>query len=137
FSSGGIAPQGTATLLNQGIETDSGFQGTSQLVVQLYPGYSSATIPIASLESDLSSAGFFDCFFAHTNTGHYAKVLVTAWTSSTMTLKFTTFGVSGGTTSTPPTITAIRNNSSNIFAGLPNYGIAPSSIFLIIGSGLA
>jgi uncharacterized protein (TIGR03437 family) len=52
-------------------------------------------------------------------------------------LLFTTFGVSGGGTSGPPAITAIRNNSSNIFAGFPNYGIAPSSIFVIAGTGLA
>ena len=78
-----------------------------------------------------------DSFFVHTNGGHYAKVLVTASSSSTITLMFTTFGVSGGTANGPPTITAIRNNSSGIAAGLPNYGIAPSSIFVVTGTGLA
>lgn len=36
-----------------------------------------------------------------------------------------------------PTITQILNNSSGIPKGAPNYGIAPSSIFIVTGSGLA
>jgi uncharacterized protein (TIGR03437 family) len=36
-----------------------------------------------------------------------------------------------------PTITAVVNNSSQIPAGVPNSGIAPSSIFIVMGSGLA
>jgi uncharacterized protein (TIGR03437 family) len=36
-----------------------------------------------------------------------------------------------------PTITAVLNNSSRIPAGYPNSGIAPSSLFVIQGSGLA
>jgi uncharacterized protein (TIGR03437 family) len=36
-----------------------------------------------------------------------------------------------------PTITQILNNSSGIPPGLPNYGIAPSSIFIVTGTGLA
>ena len=36
-----------------------------------------------------------------------------------------------------PTITDILNNSSGTPRGLPNYGIAPSSIFIVTGTGLA
>jgi len=36
-----------------------------------------------------------------------------------------------------PTITQILNNSSGTPKGMPNYGIAPSSIFVVTGSGLA
>jgi uncharacterized protein (TIGR03437 family) len=36
-----------------------------------------------------------------------------------------------------PTITHILNNSSGTPPGLPNYGIAPSSIFIVTGTGLA
>ncbi|HEY1159743.1 MAG TPA: hypothetical protein VGE83_03885, partial [Terracidiphilus sp.] len=135
FSSAGIAPLGAATTLNVGIQTAAGFAATSQLVVELYPGYSTATIATAALETTVGP--LTDMFFVHTNGGHWAKVLVTGSTSSTITLMFTTFGVTGGATTGPPTITAIRNNSSNIFAGFPNYGIAPSSIFVIVGTGLA
>ncbi len=133
-SSGGIAPQGAATAVNALLTTVAGFTGVSPLVVQLYSGYSSATIPAATL----AKAGpLMDSFFVHTNGGHYAKVLVIASSSSTITLMFTTFGVSGGAASGPPTIASIRNNSSGIAASLPNYGIAPSSIFVVTGTGLA
>src|SRR6185437_5622984 len=43
-----------------------------------------------------------------------------------------TYAVAAG-----PAITAIQNNSSLISSGLPNYGIAPSSLFVIKGTGLA
>jgi uncharacterized protein (TIGR03437 family) len=36
-----------------------------------------------------------------------------------------------------PAITQILNNSSGTPPGLPNYGIAPSSIFIVVGTGLA
>src|SRR5271154_3009663 len=36
-----------------------------------------------------------------------------------------------------PAITQILNNSSGTPAGLPNYGIAPSSLFIVTGTGLA
>lgn len=38
---------------------------------------------------------------------------------------------------TGPTITQILNNSSGTPPGLPNYGIAPSSIFIVTGGDLA
>src|ERR1700733_9981662 len=36
----------------------------------------------------------------------------------------------------PPTITQLQNNYSFIQPGLPNYGIAPGSLFIIRGVGL-
>src|SRR5262252_3480747 len=36
-----------------------------------------------------------------------------------------------------PAITQILNNSSGTPPGLPNYGIAPSSIFIVVGTALA
>jgi uncharacterized protein (TIGR03437 family) len=132
FSSAGMTPQGTATAINI---YDSWplaqFNTISVLVVELLPGYSTSTIPTATLKVG-------DVFGVHTNGGHWAKVIVTVAGGTSITLQFTTFGVAASTGSGgPPTITAIINNSSGITAGLPNYGIAPSSIFAIIGSGLA
>ncbi len=131
FSAAGIAPVGSAKLINIGFCTTASFNEFSQLVVQLYPGYSTAPISLATLTS------LPDCFFVHTNGGHWAKLFVTGSATGSITLLTTTFGVTGTGTGGPPTITAIRNNSSNIFSGSPNYGIAPSSIFVIIGTGLA
>ena len=135
FSSSGMTPQGAATAANRGFEEASGFASLSQPVVALWPGYSTATIPTATLET--VEGPLTDAFYVHTNGGHYAKVLVTASTSSTITLMFTTFGVSGGGATGPPAVTAIQNNSSGISAGFPSYGIAPSSLFVVIGTGLA
>jgi len=42
-----------------------------------------------------------------------------------------------GALAVPPTIAQILNNSSTIPKGAPNYGIAPSSIFIVTGTGLA
>ncbi len=36
-----------------------------------------------------------------------------------------------------PAITAVQNNYSYILPNLPNYGIAPGSLFVIVGTGLA
>ncbi len=76
-------------------------------------------------------------FAIHTNGGNYAKVLITAVSSSSITVQFTTYGASGGAPAGSPTISRIQNNYSNVVAGLPNYGIAPSTLFVIYGTGLA
>jgi len=75
-----------------------------------------------------------DLFGAFTNGGNTAGVLVTAKSGGSITLQFITF-----ITPVPigPAITAIVNNSSFIPPGFPNYGIAPSSLFQVIGSGLS
>lgn len=133
WNASGITPQGNATAVNmQPFTTEAAFTGLTSLVVSLWPGYSKATIPASTVIT-------FDEFAVHTNGGHYAKVFVTAASANSITLEYTTFGVSGGSggTAGPPTITQILNNSSRVPAGFPNYGIAPSSIFVIIGTGLA
>ncbi len=134
WTASGITPQGKATALN--IYTNwpiAQFGTISVFLVSLVPGYSNATIPPSKLNVG-------DVIGVHTNGGHWAKIIVTATSSTTITLQFTTFGVAAGPGSGnagPPTITAVVNNSSLIPAGLPNAGIAPSSIFIVIGSGLA
>lgn len=136
FSSSGIAPVGSATMINRGAILLDQFNILNLLEVELWPGYSTAPITLATLET--SALVGADAFYVHTNGGHYSAVWVVSGNSSSITLMFITFGVAGGGSSGgPPAITAIRNNSSNIFAGFPNYGITPSSIFIIIGSGLA
>jgi uncharacterized protein (TIGR03437 family) len=76
-------------------------------------------------------------FAVYTNAGHYAKILITAVSSSSITIQFTTYGATGGVAPGSPTISKIQNNYSNVVAGLPNYGIAPSTLFVIYGTGLA
>jgi uncharacterized protein (TIGR03437 family) len=76
-------------------------------------------------------------FGVHDSANHYAKVLITAVSSSSLTVQFTTFGATGGTSPGAPVVQGIQNNYSNISSGLPNYGIAPSTLFVIYGTGLA
>lgn len=134
WTSSGITPQGSATALNIYNNWPLAQFGTiSIILVSSLPGYSNATIPASKL-----AVG--DVFGVRTNGAHWAKVIVTATTATSITVQFTTFGVAAGPgsgNSGAPTITAIVNNSSVIPAGLPNSGIAPSSIFAIVGSGLA
>lgn len=47
-----------------------------------------------------------------------------------------TTGGGGSTGPTPPVITALQNNYSYILPGLPNYGIAPGTLFIIKGTNL-
>ena len=72
---------------------------------------------------------------AKTNGGNYAKLLVTAVSSTSITFEYTTYTSSGGSGSTP-TITATQNNYSYIVQGLPNYGIAPGALFIVKGTNL-
>jgi uncharacterized protein (TIGR03437 family) len=61
-------------------------------------------------------------------------------TATTFALTFNGPGTitTGGTVGpTPPAVTGILNNYSFIQPGFPNYGIAPGSLFIIQGSGLA
>lgn len=141
FNSSGITPQGSAKAVNfPNPENPAGFAIITLIEVSIWPGYASATIPTSTLETTFLGPPYGDVFLVHTNGGHYAKVLVTASTSSTITLMYTTFGIaagSGGGTGGPPTITQVLNNSSLTPPGLPNSGVAPSSIFVVQGTNLA
>ena len=75
-------------------------------------------------------------FGVYDNSSHYAKVLITAVSSTSLTIQFTTFGATGGGVPGGPVISLVQNNYSNIAPGLPNYGIAPSTLFVIYGTGL-
>jgi len=86
----------------------------------------------------------------HTNAGNYAAVLVTALSSTSITLQYLTYNISGtllhsgtvtlgaGSGSGPaaPVITVVQNNYSFVLPNAPNYGIAPGTLVLIQGTGL-
>jgi hypothetical protein len=122
-----ITPQGAAKAYNLG-DFSSIFDSAPKGYFDSFKVVSSpAPIPASALVVG-------DVFAAFTNGGNTAGVLVTAKSGSSITLHFITFiaVVPAG-----PTITKILNNSSLIPPGLPNYGIAPSCIFIVQGSGLA
>ncbi len=79
----------------------------------------------------------------HTNGGNYAKLLVTSNSGGSLAFQYTTYGSAttgggGGTTSpNAPAVTEVQNNYSYISPGLPNYGIAPGTLFIVKGTNLA
>jgi uncharacterized protein (TIGR03437 family) len=124
-----IAPQGSAKASNLGKTGSQGFAFLTQsYCAQVAAG--GKTTPIAA---NLLVAA--DAFVVLTNGGNAAKVLVTANNGGSISIQLTTFGVSAS--SGTPAVNKILNNSSYIPAGAPNYGIAPSSLFVITGSSLA
>ncbi len=70
---------------------------------------------------------------AKTNTGKYSKILVANHVLGTLILTFNTF------TASPvlPTIDSVQNNYGQIPAGLPNYALAPGSLFFVKGANLS
>jgi hypothetical protein len=121
-----ITPQGNATAVLIG---DIPFNLATLSTLTFLPGYSRSPIAASDLRVN-------NVFAVRTNANRYAKVLVQANSGGSIRLQFTTYGAPPST-SGGPTIIAIQNNSSRIPAGLPNYGIAPSSLFVVAGSGLA
>ncbi len=126
-----LAPQGNATALRRYDDFPEQFYATvTSIELQLLPGYSkNAFTPAVG-----------DLYGVHTNGNHWVRMYVKAKAGGSITLRFTTFGVPqtpGGGSGGAPTITSILNNSSRIPEGLPNYGIPPSSLFVIVGAGLA
>ncbi len=128
WSGASMTPQGKATATNFGALGAAGFGILTQSTLSVFPGYSSAAIPASTLVVN-------DVFAVKTNGGNYAAVLVTAVSGTSITLQFTTFGVSGGASG--PAVTAVQNNYSEIPAGFSNSGIAQGALFVVIGSGLA
>jgi uncharacterized protein (TIGR03437 family) len=114
------------------VSGQSGYAGVTQAELQELAGFASTTPILASALSVGTVVAL------GTNGGNSTKFLVTAVSGTSLTIEFTTFGNTGTSTSpTGPTITGITNNYSYIPPGFVNSGIAPSSIFVIFGSGMA
>jgi uncharacterized protein (TIGR03437 family) len=130
-----IAPQGSATAVNLGNLLDEPFSGGVLGSVSSLPKsvLDSARVRASSAAIPASALAARDVFAVFTNGGNTAGVLVTTNSGGSLTLQFFNFGASASA----PAITSVLSNSSSIPAGLPNSGIAPSSLFKIVGTGLA
>ena len=124
-----IVRQGSATLRNLGVVGTTNFNGLPESYWVTAAGGASGT----SIAASLLVTG--DAFVAIDNSGKTAKILVVANSGGGITLLFTTFGASAAPG--VPVIAQILNNSSLTPLGMPNYGIPPSSIFILQGSDLA
>jgi len=131
-----LTSQGGARLYNLGKFGTRLFKSISSRSAARAP-YTTASIPASAL-----IAG--DIFGVRTNGGHYAKVLVTAVNGPSLVLQYTTFiAADPGITAhpsiagPPPFIYQVQNNYSFLLPGVPNYGIAPGSLFAIQGLNLS
>ncbi len=124
----GLAPQGKAKAFNVGnLRSLNGF-------TKSYFDNLKIVASASAIANRLLVAG--DVFAIFTNSGQTAAALVTANNGTTLTLQYVTFtGTAAG--GGGPAITAIENNSSRVPQGYTNYGIAPSSLFIVVGTGLA
>jgi len=147
FNGTSIAPAGSAKLYSMGTTGGSTEFGalSGATLVQLAAAAPFSTTPISG--SSLANGEFF---LVRTNGGNYAKVLLTAASSSSITLSFVTYSTSGATVASgtgvtlgsgggagAPSITQVQNNYSFILPNAPNYGISPGTLVLISGSGMA
>jgi uncharacterized protein (TIGR03437 family) len=132
FDGSKLLPQGGAGLHNLG-KVGSRIFKSIRAQQAMSVSYSAIPIPAGALVSG-------DVFGIHTQSGYYVKAIVSATNDGALTLKYTIFGSAPAaqTAAAPQAILALQNNYSWIpaGAGLPNYGIAPGSIFAIIGTGL-
>ena len=124
-----ISTQGSAKLRNVGVIGSTNFNGLPESDWDTDAAGASGT----SIAANVLATG--DVFVVRSNSGKTAKVMVIANTGGAITLQFTTFGVSAAPGT--PVVAQILNNSSLTPVGMPNYGIAPSSIFVVQGSDLA
>ena len=130
-----LAPRGRAGLINLGKHGSHAF-GLIPARYASAASYSAA--PILAHELVVG-----DIFGVHTNGGRYAKVIVTAANGTSLSLQYTTFRAARSIRAKPaaasagPVITKLQNNYSYLVPGVPNYGIAPGSLFVIIGTSLS
>lgn len=123
-----IVPQGTAKAASLGTMTVNQFTNlTAADVTAATANATTKPLPAASVVAN-------DVFVVVTNAGNVSKVQVSRIVSGTIFLTFTTY--TAGSVNAP-VIKQVLNNSSRIGPNLPNSGIAPSSLFVIIGTGLA
>jgi len=124
-----LAPQGSAKASTPSALGETNYDGLPQSYWVSVAAGAKAT-PLAA---NLLVPG--NGFVATTNSGKVTKVLILGNSNGVLSLKFTTFGATAP--AGVPTLTAVLNNSSQIPFGYPNYGIAPSSLFIVTGAGLA
>jgi uncharacterized protein (TIGR03437 family) len=131
-----LTSRGSAGLYNLGKLSARVFKSISSRSAARAP-FTASSIPASKL-----IAG--DIFGVRTNGGHYAKVLVTAVNGPSLVLQYTTFIAAGpsiaahpGIAGPPPFIYQVQNNYSFLLPGVPNYGIAPGSLFAIQGLNLS
>jgi len=121
-----LSPQPGAAITNVGTGGQAAFSALTAATISVLP-YSATPIQAVFLTVN-------DVFAVKNTAGHFVAVLVTAVSGTALTLQYTAFGASG---TAGPVISQVLNNFGLVQAGFPNYGIAPGTLFIIKGTGLA
>lgn len=121
-----LSSQPGAAIYNLGSLGKAAFSALSSSTLGYLP-YSATPIPASFLTVN-------DVFAVKDTAGHFVAVLVTGVNGTTLLLQYTVFGASG---TTGPAISQVLNNFGLVPAGFSNYGIAPGTLFIIKGTGLA
>lgn len=134
FNGSTLTPQGNAIALAYIGGGSALFNLSTQATLQAAVlAFSATAIPYTSLSAGTVIA-------VKTNGGNYAKLLITVSApgpSGLLTVQYTTYGATAAGGTVPPVISMVQNNYSYIVPGLPNYGIAPGSLFIVKGTNLA
>jgi len=121
-----LTPQGSTKALNAtalaGLSGAAGYATLTQTVISSFASVGSSA-PLTGLAAN-TVVGY------ETNGGNFGKFLVTS-VSSSLVIQYTTY------ISVIPKITSVQNNYSLLTPGLPNFGIAQGSLFIIKGTSLA
>lgn len=124
-----LTPQNGAKALSGSAAGYTNFGFETQATLQPFAaGATTAAVPANKLTPGYN-------VLVVTTAGNLAKVFVADNTSGVITLLYTTFGAAP--VATTPIINQVLNNSSGTPPLYPNYGVAPSSIIAITGSGLS
>jgi len=126
FNGTTLTAQGSAKAFDSGNQMLGGFNLDDLGVLEAF-------LPV--MTNDPVTAKVGDVLAVLTGGGYYSKVLVTAIGAASVTLQYLTYGVSAPAAA--PAIATVQNNYSYLLPGMPNYGIAPSSIFIVTGTDLA
>jgi uncharacterized protein (TIGR03437 family) len=135
FNGTSLTFQGNATGYVLGALGANGYNNILSLGF-LQTGFANKTYNASPITG--SSLVVDEVFGLHTNGNNFAKVWIQAVGSASVTIEFTTFGGTAAPIGPPvPTIANVVNNSSLIPAGLPNSGVAPSTLFVVQGANMA
>jgi uncharacterized protein (TIGR03437 family) len=140
LDTGAIVNSGGDLLWNGSTLTPQGAAGARSLAGLGARGYNeqpeSYFVSVATAgKSPITAIAPGNGVVVRTNGGNISKVLIIQDSDGAIGFQFTTFGVSAA--AGVPLVTGVLNNSSNTPVGFPSYGIAPSSLFIVTGSGLA
>jgi uncharacterized protein (TIGR03437 family) len=130
-----LTPQGKAVAFNvtgaYGFSGPDVYANLTQSNLLAYGSLASQS-PIGSLVTGSVLA-------ARDISGNYAKLLVTGVTGTSIEFQYDTYGAngSGNGGSNGPVIGGVQNAYSYLVPGVPNYGIAPGSLFIITGTAMA